>query len=321
MRRKLLFLFPGLAMLTCVIAPSLAKRMPALNLAGRIPAQSNRRIFWLGALFLAVLTGALIPSAVVAASAQEFVSIIGFYHPFWYIIKAFCLSAGTFLIWMGVFYWLADSHWRILFQRLVWILCGIMLVNYMFFGTDLGTLSNNLQYEYGMAFSRSAQFVNLLVVLVAVLALYLFARKYSRCMAPILLTALISISCMSAVSIAQIGQSVNTVLSGNYSEMARIPLSKKGKNVVVLMLDRAGGEFLPYFLNEKSELREQFDGFIYYPNTISFGAVTNIGAPALLGGYEYTPVEMNRRADEPLVSKHNEALKVMPTALPPAMRL
>lgn len=127
MRRKLLFLFLGLAMLTCVIAPSLAKRMPALNLAGRIPAQSSRRVFWLGALFLAVLTGALIPSAVVAASAQEFVSIIGFYHPLWYITRAFFLSASMFLIWMGVFYWLADSHWRILFQRLVLysVWCGI----------------------------------------------------------------------------------------------------------------------------------------------------------------------------------------------------
>ena len=31
-----------------------------------------------------------------------------------------------------------------------------------------------------------------------------------------------------------------------------------------------------------------------------------------MGGYEYTPWEMNKRDSEPLVSKHNEALKVMP---------
>ena len=45
---------------------------------------------------------------------------------------------------------------------------------------------------------------------------------------------------------------------------------------------------------------------------VSFGPSTNFGSPALFGGYEYTPVEMNRRGEETLVSKHNEALKVMP---------
>ena len=34
--------------------------------------------------------------------------------------------------------------------------------------------------------------------------------------------------------------------------------------------------------------------------------------PGLIGGYEYTPVEMNKRENETLVSKHNEALKVLP---------
>jgi len=70
---------------------------------------------------------------------------------------------------------------------------------------------------------------------------------------------------------------------------------------------------LPYILNEKPELREKFDGFCFYQNTVSFGAFTNFGSPALYGGYEYTPVEMNRRDEEPLVEKHNEALKVVPT--------
>jgi len=91
-----------------------------------------------------------------------------------------------------------------------------------------------------------------------------------------------------------------------------IQLSKEGKNVVVIMLDRAIGGYLPYFMQEKPELKEQFAGFTYYSNTISFGGHTNFAAPALLGGYEYTPVEMNKRSEKSLVSKHNEALKVMP---------
>lgn len=37
-----------------------------------------------------------------------------------------------------------------------------------------------------------------------------------------------------------------------------------------------------------------------------------MGSPAVFGGYEYSTYEMNKRDKEPLVSKHNEALKVMP---------
>ena len=94
--------------------------------------------------------------------------------------------------------------------------------------------------------------------------------------------------------------------------MPSIPLSRTGKNVIVLMLDRAVGTQVPYIFNEKPELKEKFDGFTYYPNTISYGPQTNFGAPALYGGYDYTPERMNARENESLESKHNEALKVMP---------
>ena len=91
-----------------------------------------------------------------------------------------------------------------------------------------------------------------------------------------------------------------------------IPLSKDGQNVIVLMLDRALGPEVPYIMNEKPELVEKFDGFTYYPNTISFAGHTNMAAPALFGGYEYTPDRINQRSSEPLVDKHNEAMRVMP---------
>ena len=88
--------------------------------------------------------------------------------------------------------------------------------------------------------------------------------------------------------------------------------SPQGKNVVVIMLDRAVNGFIPYIMNEKPELKAQFDGFTYYPNTLSYGYHTNIAAPALFGGYEYTPEGMAERPEVSLKEKHNEALKVMP---------
>ena len=98
----------------------------------------------------------------------------------------------------------------------------------------------------------------------------------------------------------------------DYNVRPKIELSTEGKNVVVIMLDRAQGEFMPYILNEQEGLKEGFDGFVYYRNCISYGAHTNFGFPAMLGGYDYTPTAINERSDISLREKHNESLIMLP---------
>ena len=280
-----------------------------------ITAKPDRKVFLLGALFLTVLTGFLIPSTFVAASPQEFVDISYFHNPLWYCVGATCFAAGTFLVWMGVFYWLANDTGKVVFDKLVWILSGIMIVNYMFFGTDLGIISSNLQYENEMLFTMTEQLVNLFVILLLTGLLYFAAMKWNKVVTTVLLTMVIALSCMSTVNTVKINDSLKNLQKLNDTQTTEMPhfeLSTTSENVVVIMLDRAMGEYIPYLMKEKPELKEQFDGFTYYSNTISFGRSTNLASPALLGGYEYTPVEMNKRSSESLVDKHNEALKVMP---------
>jgi hypothetical protein len=89
-------------------------------------------------------------------------------------------------------------------------------------------------------------------------------------------------------------------------------LSKTGKNVFVIMLDGAINSYFPLFLEERPDLKKYFDGFIYYPNTISSYRRTLFGTPPLFGGYEYTTYNMNKRTDRKMRDKHNEALLLMP---------
>lgn len=310
-----------------LILVGLMLQIPILQplLKGKIAISSeksspNRKLFLLGAVFLTVLTGMLIPSTFIAASPQEYVDVSYFHNPVWYIVSALCLAAGAFLIWMNVFYWLANAKGKVFFDKLVWILCGVMLVNYMFFGTDLGIISSNLQYETGMDFSAKEKLINLLILAVIALVMYVCVNRWNRAAATVLLTAIVALGGMSVINVVTIVNSVNAITiegesgmpSEGDSKTPSFQLSKNGKNVVVLMLDRGMGEYIPYLFNEKPELKEQFDGFTYYSNTISYGLKTNFGSPALLGGYEYTPVELNKRSSESLMSKHNEALKVMP---------
>ena len=90
-----------------------------------------------------------------------------------------------------------------------------------------------------------------------------------------------------------------------------IHLSKNGKNVIIFMMDRSLGYFVPYIMAERPDLQQKFDGFTFYPNTLSFGPRTITALPALYGGYEYTSDKINDRSDTLLREKHNEALRMM----------
>ncbi len=277
-----------------------------------LPENSNGKMFLTGALFLAIMVGVLIPSAVIKSSPLEFVDITWFYHPLWFIVSSFCVALGVFVIWAGVFYCLAKPSVRGYFDLAIWMLSGAAIVNYMFFGRDLGILSAQLKYEHELNFTWADQIWNMAIIIIVMTVLYIVYRKWGRFATEMMAVSVLALCCMMVVNIAGIHTAVKEVREQGVGEIPRFRLSRTGKNVIVFMLDRAMGEYVPYFLQEKPELRELLSGFTYYPNTISFGAHTNTGSPALFGGYEYTPEELNRRNEESLESKHNEALKMMP---------
>jgi hypothetical protein len=89
-------------------------------------------------------------------------------------------------------------------------------------------------------------------------------------------------------------------------------LSKNGKNIIILMLDMAQSQHIPFIFEEKPQLLKSFQGFTYYPNMVSFGGHTLYGASALFGGYYYTPIEIQKRSREPLRNKFSESIQTLP---------
>ena len=278
-------------------------------------AKPNKTCFVMASLLLTVLVGAFIPSVYIAASPQEYVDLSYFLNPAWYTVRTLIMAAGLFLVWMRVFYWLASERGKVVFERVMCVLCAVCVGNYMFFGTNLGTISATLQYEQGMRFEAPEVILNIAVLIAVSIAMYFAVKRWRKVVSAALAVCVLALGGMSVVNAVKTESSIEEVKSSGVLEDDTAPhfnLSKNGKNVVVIMLDRALGEYVPYFMAEKPELKRQFAGFTYYCNTMSFGGHTNFGVPALLGGYEYTPVELNRRDGEKLVNKQNEALKVMP---------
>ena len=312
---------PTLKKKVFVIAVGVALLLP-LVLSFRKPKETNRparalpapskKLFLVSGLFLTALMGLLIPATFIAASPQEYVDITYFQHPLWYIVSSLCMAIGAFLVWLRVFYWLANDKGKVIFERLLVAFCGIAFVNYMFFGTKLGIISSSLQYENGMDFTLLQQAANLGVLLVVGAALVLCVIKWRKAAIAVISVAAVAFCAMSGLHVVTIKQSVDDISVEQTSKEPNFQLTTNGKNVMVIMMDRAFGGYVPHLMKEDPNLKKQFAGFTYYSNVISFGGSTNFGVPALFGGYEYTPVEMNKRDTELLVTKHNEALKLMP---------
>jgi len=272
----------------------------------------NKRIFILSGIFMIVLLGLLIPSSVIKTSPSEFIDIISYRTPNYYVVTAALIAAGVFLVWGGIFFALSRPQGRAVISFVWWAMCPAAAVTYLFFGKGLGNLSTDLIYDDAFTFSGYSQIVNIAAVFLSVSAfvlLFVFFGKIAETLAFALAAAAL---CMSIYNMNIIQKTFDSISMDSDSELASIPLSRTGQNVMVIMLDRAPGYFLPVIFEELPEVAAQFDGFTYYPNTLSFGSHTKFAAPALFGGYEYTPEAICENSSKTLVEKHNEALSVLP---------
>jgi len=295
--------------------PSKLKDYITNSLLGKINTEPDKRVFLLGCFTMAVLTGALIPSAVIDDSTVSFITNAEYMSPFKHLFYAVLLGVGACVVWPSVFYYLAGSKSKRFFEVLMWSFSLVMITNYMFFGRNLGNISPFLIFEDNPLLFWPSVRRNLLVGFGLIIMLFILwqeRRKAVRAFQAIVLLVLIG---MFGYNLWRIAGNLMQAKKTEAPELAQLPdfhFSRNGKNVVVLMLDRGIGGFMPYIFNEKPELKQQFSGFTFYPNTLSYGAQTNSGGPALYGGYEYMPMLMNERDTMLLKDKHDEALKVMP---------
>jgi len=288
------------------------------NFFPKAVSRCDKKIFILSALVLAVLVSALIPLSVVSASPVEFLNLGDTDTPFEYILHTLPTALGFFVLWLGVFYLLSSEKVKNLFSFFTLNAAIVAVVDFMFISRNFGTIDTELNYAEQYMYTANEKLINIAVIVgvIIVCSILLTLRpSLNKLLAGVLLIGTVGISIYSAVDTAaqlsEVKVTKTETLSNDGSSRV-LHFSKEGKNVLVFMLDRAIGDYVPYIFNEKPELKEQFSGFTYYPNTISHGPFTVFGVPELFGGYEYTPTEMNARSDERMVDKHNEALLTLP---------
>ena len=300
-----------------IIEPYMAKRKRKNVLP--LEKKTSKKSFLCGITVLTMLLGLVIPVSVVSASPAEFVSINAYRNPLIFVWLTFCVAVGVFFVWGGIMYYVSNSVVRFYMEKIMCALAFVGLADFMLFGSMSGTVSPLLNYHERPEIPLKTGLLSALIAL-ALVALVWFLWKYQKGLQTILIILAISLSGLGMWNVVKTTKEldemnyIKSAVNENSAEEIEpiLTLSKTGKNVVVLMLDRAISDYFPYILAEKPELREQYSGFVYYPNTISFGQYTIYASAAIFGGYEYAPDKMNERSDVPAVEKQNEALKVMP---------
>jgi YidC/Oxa1 family membrane protein insertase len=78
--------------------------------------------------------------------------------------------------------------------------------------------------------------------------------------------------------------------------------SKTNKNIVVFMLDSFTGGLVEPLLEENPRLVEMYQGFVWYPNTLSVADITAGSIAALNAGFDYAPEAINTQDRDNLLS-------------------
>jgi len=295
--------------------PADSRKTPEKKHRTFIKGAPDTVLFILTAVYLAVLTGLMIPLSYLSASPSEFVVISNPQNPLIYLTSSFFVAIGFFVFWPGVFYYLANKTIRKVISVVMIGGAVFATVNSLILGKHAGVINTTLIFDSRTSYS-SAQKIGNLVLVCAIVIACVFLYRFKKSMKYIFIAAIMSLVSVSVINAQKVQKSYNDVISqiSTLREVSspKITLSPDDKNVMVIMLDKAVSPYIPYIFHEFPELEKQYDGFVYYPNTTSFGSYTIHTTSALFGGYEYTPERLDARSDELLSEKHDESLKVLP---------
>jgi hypothetical protein len=279
-------------------------------------------LFILASSVLWILTGLFIPVMLISASPQEFSYIDSYTTPLFFIGNTLLQSFGLFIFWPVCLNLLFSKNLYIkkVFVCLSLILAFSALFDAFIFSGHYGPISINMIFSGAIEHTFYSTIINFAVLVgIAAILLVLFFKRKNSFFIPVTSFSLFALLAFSAFNLFRIDAEYRKVQEFHKESQSAVTainpifhLSKTGKNTIVIMLDRAMNSFVPFILEESPDLIEAYSGFVYYPNTVSFGGNTVVGAPPLFGGYEYSPVAMNKRDSIPMVTKHNEALLLMP---------
>ena len=288
-------------------------------------AVQNKRIrntlYILSCLLLCVFSGWTIPSMLISSSPVEFADIGGHSSALYYILNTMLQSCGIFIFWAFCVYFLFGAQIQAAAAIVMTFLSYAAVLNAFVFMLPYGDIAATLVFLNQASFRTISlpSLLNLLALLaLAAAVLALIVRKKIRVLTGLSTIMLASLTLLCVVNTLTISREYREyAASKGKSDAAEtvtpiIHLSRNKPNVILIMLDKATCQYVGEIVKEDPTIAEAFSGFTLYKNVLSFNGHTLQGAPALFGGYGYTPEAINARADVSFLEDVNRSQLVLP---------
>ncbi|GHT56164.1 membrane protein [Spirochaetia bacterium] len=289
-----------------------------------LPLPDRPALFVLSCVMLFVLCGLTVPSSLVASSVEEFSFVGDFTTPFPFLGATAMQAAGFFLFWPLCIFALIGQKAKRIAALAAPVFAFAALVNTFLFYRDYGWLTPMLVFSnpptaFFFVSDDRLLFAGNIATLVAlgILVLIVLTHKKVSVVIASLTVGTLALGCYAVVNLSLVNSQFSQLAAEKSGDAlpgeSVVTLAKDGggRNVVLFLLDRGASDYVPYILDEKTELRDALAGFTYYPNTVSLSNSTFASTPSLFGGYEYTPRALSERTDLPLRERYLQSYGVL----------
>lgn len=315
--------FRALVVAIAIVLPTLpffARKISAFLEKSFVGLDKNKRLrfaaFMLSAVTLALLAGLVIPSMLMESEPENYCYVENYASPFVFLRYTFYQAIGCFVLWPLCFYALFSAKIKKAFAVGFPIVAMCALLNTFAFSGNYGPILPECIFMNAQYFMPTLpEFVANVIMIAAIFVAVILWMKLRP-------SAVASVCAIMSVALLTVGVRNSASIAGAFAKMTPpqekteitpvYHLSKDGKNVIVFMMDAFFMPFVERCFEEDPNLKEQFDGFVFYKNTVSLAARTMTGTPGLFGGYSFTPWEINLRTDQTLQEKQNQAMLTMP---------
>ena len=253
-------------------------------------------VFLLFSFCLAIFIGLYIPSCTLSGSPLDLPPVKPFNNTIPFLLNSFMQSIGIFIFWGGILYLFASKNVKKILSFILIFLFTWTLLNFITIDYPKSVLNPDCTFIVttgSSALNVFHQFFNLILFFIISCIIVFFIRKSKKLF--IQFTCLIGLVliCFSTLNVFNIIKTFH-INNQNIAEKSQylekeLHLSKDKNNVMIIVLDRAISSYIPVIFKEMPNLKKSYQGFTFYPNTISYAGSTIYSITSMLGGYEYTP--------------------------------
>ena len=223
---------------------------------------------------ITALSGLFIITSLIASLRQEFE------NPFNIIFTVFFKYPGIFLVYPIFLYFLFSEKFKNDITFISIFITLISLANTFIIVIDYGYISSNFKFEleYLLIPNIKQIIINLaLILIVLLLTLIIIKKKLINLLFNIFIIITISLIGVSIFDFIKINTEqkklleISSINNNTNNDYNIFNFSKTGTNIFIIILDRGNPKIGNLVFERFPDIKKEFEGFIWYPNTSAFG--------------------------------------------------